>query len=148
MKAQVNLSRAIGCEFLARKLKSLGILLGIIVFVSLAVAIWLTTVNVWWWLLAVPVILFSILGVTAFVAARVTLLVLKPTVTDIQDQAVKDFVDKFERVAEHVQTPMFILVFRVIRDILRPGKKTFIQSATEDSTTLHKDLAALQAKFK
>lgn len=147
MKAQIQLSRAIGCEFLARKIKSIGIVLGIVIFIALAIAIWLTTVSAWWWLLAAPVIIFSVFCIIAFGIARFMLGVLKPAMTDTQDKAVKDFVDKFERVAEHLQTPMFIIVFRIIRDILRPREKTFIQSATQDSTTLHKDLLELQKKF-
>jgi len=148
MKAQIQLSRAIGCEFLARKLRSVMILLSVVMFAVLALAIWLTTVSAWWWLFAVPVILISIVLIAAFVVANVAIKVLRPNLTEQQDGAVKAFINKFERVAEHLQTPMFIIVFRVILDIIRKRDPSFIQTATKDSTTLHKDLLELQKSFK
>lgn len=148
MKAQIQLSRAIGCEFLSRKLTSLAILMAIVAVATLAIALGLTTVNIWWWLLAVPVILSSLLLFAVYVIAALAIKMFRPTLTEMQAKAVKDFVDKLERVAEHIQTPMFMIAFRVIWDIIRPSRRTFIQSATEDSTTLHKDLLALQQKFR
>lgn len=148
MKTQINLIRAIGSEFAGRKLKLILLIFGILALIALIGAIWLTTLSAWWWLLAVPVIIVVVLGILAGLVASLLVTMLRPSLTKPQKAGVKKFVDKLERVAETIQTPMFILVFRVVRDSVRPGGTTFIQSTAEDSTTLHKDFLELQRDFK
>lgn len=148
MMPQANLVRAIGSEFISRKFRSTVFVLGIFAFVIIAAVIWLTTLSGWWWLLAVPIIMFMLLGLFTALMVRAMLKKLRPELTKPQANEVNSFVDKLERVADNLQTPMFIIVFRVIRDIMRPRGSTFIRTVTEDSTTLRKDLLQLQKNFK
>ncbi len=147
MKPQVSLVRAIGSEFGARKLKSVLLVTGIILIIFVGIAIWLITMSAWWWLFAIPVILFSLFSIAAYLIARIVIKRLRPDLTKSQTSAVSSFVDKLERVADNLQTPMFIIVFKVVRDIIRPRSKPFVQTIVEDSSTLHKDLLELQKNF-
>ncbi len=148
MTPQINLVRAIGSEFIGRKLKPILLALGIVALVISIAAIWLTTLSAWWWLLAIPVIIFTLIGLFTLLLVRAILRKLRPELSKPQSTAVKGFVDKLDRLVDNMQTPMFIIIFKMVRDIVRPGKGTIIQTVTEDSTTLRKDLIELQRNFK
>ena len=148
MNTSVPVVRAIGSEFAQRKLNSLIIIYAIVVSLLMVGAVWLTTINVWWWLLAVPVIVLALAGFVALLAVRLLIRFIRPELNKVQKKAVKDFVDKLERVAENLQTPMFVIVFRVVRDMLLPRKETFIKTVASDSTSLHKDFSNLVQDFK
>ncbi len=148
MKIKIELVRAIGSEFVNRKLKSIVIVFGVIALISLILTVWLATISAWWLLLLLPFLIFTMLGFLAGLAARVVIKTLRPELTRSQKTDVGNFVDKLERVAENIQTPMFIIVFRVVRDIIRPGERTFVRSVAKDSTTLHKDFSELEQNFK
>jgi len=143
----IALSRAIGTEFLLRKYKSLRLTLAIAAAIVLLLLIWLTTVNIWWWFLAAPGIVVIMLGAVLLLFVRVLIRLLSPTLSQKQDTAVKGFVDKLERVADNIQMPPFMIVFQVIRDIIRPRNPTFIKTVVDDSSTLHADFAKLTREF-
>lgn len=148
MKAQITLIRAVGSEFLARKFKTVATIVIISATLLLVLAAWLPTVDPWLWLIAAPIMLLVIAGIVAVFVLRLFIQIFRPTLTDQQKTGITDFVDKLERVTESLQTPMPIIVYRVVRDTLSPGNKTFIQTAAADSTTLHKDLLELGRSFK
>lgn len=148
MVAHTKLVRAISSEFVARKLRVIASVIALSLLAAVSMSLWLTTVNVWWWLLAAPVIMCTLLIAGALCVALAMVKMLRPTMTHDQKSGTIHFVDKLERVAEHVQTPTFILIFRVLRDMIRPRGRTFIESAAEDSTTLHTDLAKLERLFQ
>ena len=147
MKSQLDLARAIGAEFVGRKLRPLVIAFFVAALLAVALAVWLTTINGLWWLLAVPVITAAIVGGVACLAARSILKMLRPPLSSGQKIATVNFVDKLERVAETVQTPMFVIVFRIIHDMYRPSSRSFIAEVSADSTTLRADFLALARKF-
>jgi hypothetical protein len=147
MNSQITLVRALGSEFVGRKLKSVILLFGVFAAVTLAIAIWLVTVNVWWWLLAVPVIVFVVIGAIACLVVSRIVTLLRPSLTKPQKTGVSDFVDKLEHVAEGLQTPVFLIVLRVVRDIIRPNDKPFIIGLAKDSTSLRGDLKDLRRLF-
>ncbi|MET1033412.1 MAG: hypothetical protein ABWX94_02845 [Candidatus Saccharimonadales bacterium] len=147
MTIQLQLIRAISGEFIARKFMSIVLLFAVVGILVLGGAIWLTTISARWWLLAIPVIGFVLLGIVTCVAARVIIGFVRPKLTKLQSTNVARFVDKLERIAENLQTPMFIVVYRVIRDVIRPHDPSFVQTMIGDSTSLRKDLADLQRDF-
>jgi hypothetical protein len=147
MKAQVTLIRATGGEFVARKLRGTALLAGIIAAIVLAVTLWLTTFSAWWWLLAVIVIAGILLLTLAYLAAAFVIRALRPNLTKEQKAGVRDFVDKLERVTDNIGTPLPLIIFQVVRDILWPRQQNYIKTVATDSTSLHKDLAALQKLF-
>lgn len=143
----IQLIRAISAEFISRKLRSITILVGIVLALILSASIYLTTVSVWWWILAVPIFALCILAIIALALAHILARLFKPQISVAQNTAVSNFVDKLERVAEHVQTPMPLIIFNVARDMIWPRTPTFIQQVVGDSTTLHKDIAKLERDF-
>ncbi|CAN5173452.1 hypothetical protein BH09PAT3_BH09PAT3_5330 [soil metagenome] len=147
MQSQITLIRAIGSEFIARKLKSTAMLIGVVMTIAVVLVLWLTTISAWWWLLAVPVISTAILALGAYCVGMFIVKLVRPNLTAKQKTSVHEFVDKLERVADNLQTPMFIIVFRVIRDVIRPRDTSFIRDVATDSTTLHSDFMALQRDF-
>lgn len=148
MKAQITLVRAVGSEFVTRKLQPIVLVFAALSVVLLVLITWLVTISAWWWLLAVPIIIFIVLGLVVYLAIRVAVQKLRPQLTGQQTTAVKNFVDKLERVADNLGTPMPWLVFRVVRDVMRPREKTFIHEIANDSTTLRTDFIELQRNFK
>lgn len=147
MKAQVKLIRAVGSEFVGRKLRSTALTVGILAGIALVVSLWLTTLSAWWWLLATVVIAAVILLVLTYLLAAFLVKRLRPDLTNTQKTGVRDFVDKLERVADSLGTPMFMIVFRVLRDTIRSRQPTYIQTVAADGTTLHTDLAQLSKLF-
>jgi hypothetical protein len=93
------------------------------------------------------VIAAVILLALAYLLAAFVIRALRPSMTKVQKAGVRDYVDKLERVADNLGTPVFIIVFRVVRDIVWTRQPTYIQTVAADSTTLHKDLATLQKLF-
>lgn len=73
--------------------------------------------------------------------------VMRPELTKSQASAIKDFVDKLERVADSLQAPVPLIIFRMIRDIVSPRPKSYVQTVAEDSSTLRKDFLDLTARM-
>lgn len=142
-----NVARAVGAEFVHRKYRSIVVSYSVVSLVFLAVSFWLTTISAWWWLLTILVTAFVLVGVMILTIIRIIIKRVRPGLTDTQSTTVSAFVDKLERVANNLQTPMFIIVYRVVRDIIRPGNASFVRTVAEDSTTLHTDFADLQRKL-
>lgn len=94
-----------------------------------------------------PVIVLAILGVVAYISARAVTKRLRPELTKAQASDVVAFVDKLERVASNLQTPMFMIIFHVMRDVVLPRKNTFIGTAANDSVSLREDFLKLQKNF-
>lgn len=147
MKPHVQLTRAIGSEFLTRKLSDIRLIFAIGSLLALTLVIWLVTVSVWWWLLAVHVIAAVIVGVVVLVFATLIVRLIRPRITKDQNSEVKSFVDKLERVAENVQTPVPIIVFRVLKDVILTPEQTYVERVAADSTSLHTDLIQLRTVF-
>lgn len=147
MKPTAALIRAISMEFISRKFKSLLIPIGIVGLVCLIITIILTAINSWWLLLLVPLIIVLSIGLLLSMFARTIINMARPNLSTHQAILVKDFVDKLERVTENVQTPMFIIVFKVARDSVHPHGASFIRDATKDGASLSTDFIKLVKKF-
>ena len=128
MRPQIDLIRAIGSEFAIRKLRGIMLVFGLVSLALAAGLIWLTTLNAWWWLLAVPALMAVLLGTAILLITRLTVKALRPQMTKTQKKAVSGFVSKLERTADNLQTPLFIIVYRIVRDVVRPRGKSFIVS--------------------
>lgn len=108
---------------------------------------WLTTQNAWWWLLEVVFIVGSLLFAFLVIVVNVILRWTEPVLTETQKQAVGGFVDKLERVAENLQTPQIVIIYYVVRDIIRPRPDSFIASVSRDSKALAPDFVRLRNEF-
>ena len=150
MNVQPSISavRSIGVEFARRFYMPVVITVAIVAAVLLALSIWLVTLNEWWLIL-----LILVCGLIVFATVLVTGLVLiikkiTPSQSRAQKSQTKAFVDKLMRVAEVTATPKFILLFQVLKDIVKPSKAGFISSVSNDTTSLKKDFLELKDSFK
>jgi len=139
--------RSIASEFARRLYAPVAVSSAIVAALVLALAIWLVTINEWWLIL-----LILVCGMTffAFVALGVALIVIKkvtPQQSKIQKKQTKAFVDKLLRVAEVTSTPKFILLFQVMKDIVKPSHEGFISSVSNDTVSLKRDFIALKDSF-
>jgi hypothetical protein len=148
MKPTFNAVRAVGVEFVRRSLRPLVIAGVVAAVVLLAVGGWLTTVNAWWWVLEAVFIFGAVVFAVLVIVARVVIRVADPPQTKDQKRAVRSYVDKLQRVAENLQTPQFVILFRVVRDTIRPRQDGFIETVAHDSKTLGPDFAALVKLFQ
>lgn len=148
MQSQITTMRAIGSEFLLRKLKKLvliGVVVGLIIFGLIAYAG--IAFSGWFFIL---LIIFAPVAMVPFFLWVVLKLVgrfMVPQMSTEQRTLLSAFVDKLERVAEHAQTPVFVIMFRIAKDILMNNEQGFIRRVTDDSTTLRPEYDALQLAF-
>jgi len=146
MKPFVLALRAIGAAFVMRLYFPLVIGAVSIIVILVSGALWLTTVDEWWWLLFIPITsLLIVLFAVGFVILMVVRLV-RPAQTKAQQQAVKQFIDKLQGVAEIVGTPKVIIFFRVVRSIAAPSKDSFLTDLVKNGE-LGKEFRAIQASF-
>lgn len=145
--AHIKTSRAVGAEFVRRKLSGITIIIAVVSALFLGIGIWLTTISSWWWILLAVIIAWILLGMLLLAVAWFAARLLRPTMTADQRHAVSDFVDKIERVSESLQTAPFMIFLRILKDMLFPSDKTFIRQIADDSTTLHSSYLQLAKLF-
>ncbi|MDB5162563.1 MAG: hypothetical protein JWO54_553 [Candidatus Saccharibacteria bacterium] len=140
--------RSIAAEFALSLYKPVTIAVGIIAAILLGLSIWLVTFSQWWLILVV-----FISGLILFVAAALIIIwiiikTVNPAQTKAQRQQSKLLVEKLLRVAEVTSTPKALLLFQVVKDVIRPSQQGFIVSVTSDTKTLKNDFVALKDSFK
>lgn len=139
--------RAIGAEF-ARQLWVWCLTISLIVSaLFIALLMWLTSLSVWWWLLALPI------GVgISVVAALLTVFFLliryvRPPLNASQKKNIKAFVSQLQFVSEFTSTPKFLLLSRVVRSIAAPKSNRYLQDIFE-TKNLKKDFQAIVHSFR
>jgi hypothetical protein len=147
VQQHVGVARAIAASFTTRKLKSSIILLSVATIVVAGLSIWLVRISLWWLFLVIPVVLWLFVAALVLAVGYALIRILRPNLNAQQHQAVEDFVDKLERVADSVQTPALIIAIRIVWDAIRRSESTFIQRAVSDGATLHADYAELIKRY-
>ena len=141
--------RAIGSEFVRRALKPLIIVVPLVLTGLLSLGAWLITRSAWWWLLEAVLIMATIVIFVVYLLVQALIKTIEPVLNREQRQAVRSFVDKLERTAENLQTPQPVILYRIVRDIVkkRQGSDSFITAMARDSRELAPDFRALQKQF-
>ena len=147
MDAFVLTIRAIGAALALRLAIPVVIVTSVWFVVFYGGTLWLTTLSGWWWLLMIPITtLFCIalgVGFVFFMLIRH----VRPPQTKAQKQAVKEFVDKMQHIAEIAGTPKFLILVRVVRSIAAPTKDTYLSDILQDRQLVG-DFRALQRSFR
>jgi len=138
----------VSAEFAWRLLKPMLVFGAVLAALLLFIGGWLTAQHALWWILE-----FVFITSTIFFAvlAVITISILnrfKPEQTPTQKKAVADFADKLQRVADTIGISRFVLLFRIVREVVRPPEQSFIKQIAHDSTTLHTDFIKLQKQFE
>lgn len=140
--------RAISAEFAQRIFAPTIYIVGGALLVLIGISIWLVTISGWWWWLLAPLILLSVLFIFAVTIAGLIIRLLRPQQTKTQRGEVRSFVDALQGTSEAIQTPKFILLFRLVKDILFPTEKGLVQELSGNASTLKNGLKTLVASFQ
>lgn len=140
--------RAIAVEFAQRIFLPIILVIGGVLVVLIGIAIWLVTTSGWWWLVLAPLIVITVISIFATVIAGIMVRLLKPTQTRAQQEQVRLFVSSLQETSEAVQTPLFILFIRVLKDVLFPGKESYIGKLSSTAVTLKSSLQEIISSFK
>jgi hypothetical protein len=150
MKSTIKLVQAIGVEFIRRAIRPLIVIGSTAIVLLLILGGYLTTISAWWSILEVLLVVWALLFISLAVAIRVLVGIADPPQSTAQRQLVRRYVDKLQRVAEHLQTSQFLILFRVVRDTAWPptDRETFIETVSHDTKTLNPDFKKLQEEFQ
>lgn len=115
-----------------------------------ALVIWIAYAASLWWLLLgiVPTTLFCV-ALAIWIGVFVTAGRLAPDMNREQKKATKRVVKEVGSVAEHIGTPRFILIFRIVRDVVMPPRtgQTLIGELAGTPGKLHREFEALRKLF-
>lgn len=140
--------RAIATEFAQRVYTIVLIIAAAIIIVLIAVSIWLVSMSAWWWVLVIVFIAWILLGAILLTIAGVIITMTRPLQTKAQKKLVKTFVDKLQSVSEVLQTPRFMLLFRLVKTSLNPQRYNVIKNLTEHTVGLQRDLDEIIRSFR
>jgi len=140
--------RAIATEFAQRVYTIVLIVAAAIIIVLIAVSIWLVSMSAWWWVLVIIFIAWILLGAILLTIAGVIITMTRPLQTKVQKKLVKTFVDKLQSVSEVLQTPRFMLLFRLVKTSLNPQRYNVIKNLTEHTVGLQRDLDEIIRSFR
>lgn len=118
--------------------------------VVMGVVAWIASIaSAWWWLLAVVPSIVFLLALALWVFVRVLAGRISPPLSKQQKRAVKRFNQKINDVAEKIATPKFVIVYRVIKDVItRPtSSKTFIGEIAQEPGEMRKAFDDLRNSF-
>ena len=147
LKSSFIILRAIALELARRLFKPVAITLGVVAVLVALGLIALVSIDVWWWLLVIPVgligiVLLTLLTIIGFVLER-----NNPVRNDEQRQRVGAFVDKLQRMAELRATPKVFILTKIAGDIIRPRRDSYLRSVIDDTKTLKRDFDDLSKAF-
>lgn len=140
--------RAISAEFARRLYMPIVITVASMLVVLLALTVWLITISAWWWLLMVLLIIATVVFAVIATIAGVVITLFTPNQSKVQKQSVKKFVDKLQEVAETLQTPKFILMVRLIKDVAVPSDAGMVTQLTSHVSSVRPDFQAIVDSFK
>lgn len=150
MGSTVQAARAVTSEYARQLLRPLlWIGIGVYAFVA-AIVIWIAYAASPWWLLLgiIPTTLFCV-GLAIWIGVFVTAGRLAPDMNREQRKATKQVVKQVGAVAERIGTPKFILLFKIVRDVVFPPRtgQTLIGELADTPGQLHRDFEALRKLF-
>jgi hypothetical protein len=139
--------RAIGAELARRIYLPVVIAFAIIALILITILSWAVSLDLLWLLVAIP--LFGLLIIAAVILAVVGFLFkrLAPGINKSQRKQVSLFVDKLQSLSEIAQTPKFILLFKIARDVISPKQSNFLSSSVQNSLALKKDFNELKVNI-
>jgi len=148
VKNNLVIIRAIAAEFAHRIYVPVLVMVIILALLLIGLSIWLVTISAWWWILAVLIYVFILAIGVVLVVVRGIIGAVNPRQTKTQRSAVKAFVDKLQNLSDITQTPKFILLFRILRDVVSSEKKgAFIEATIQNTTSLKSDYTNLLYLF-
>lgn len=149
MDTVTKASRAVLAEYARRTLRPFEIG-AVILFIMLLIGTTYLIVNVsaWWWLLMIVVFAYGLIGSLLWLIIHFTMDRLRPAQTGVQISAVRDFVERIEKVSDAIGTTKFGLLLRIIGDVMRKRQQNVIQGFVHDSSELKSSFENVVDTFK
>lgn len=139
--------RAIGAAF-ARRLWWTGAIWAFVPSVILIMLLlWLTSLNSWWWLLALPIGIGISVALVLLAIFHLLINHVRPVQTAAQKTQVANFVEKLQFASEITSTPKIIMLFRTVRSIAAPKSDRYLQNIFE-TKDLKKDFQDISRSFQ
>lgn len=148
MKPTIQAVRAIAARFALQVYVPVAAIISAIVIGLIVLSGWLTTYSPWWWVLFVLAVLLGMIIGTILIIIWAIITVVTPNQTPKIRRQVRAFVEKISQLSEVAQTPKFILLFRLVRDTLRPREDSYIASVSTATKTLRTDFTELIEAFR
>ena len=126
MKSFVLALRAIGSQLAFRLFVPVAMATIAVIALLVLGTLWLTSLSEWWWLLFIPITIFSCVVLAIGSVAWLLIRFVRPPQTKAQLQATARFVDKMQNLADVASTPKVIIFFRVVRSIAAPSKDSYL----------------------
>jgi hypothetical protein len=139
--------RAIGAELARRIYLPVVIAFAIIALILIALLSWAASTDLLWLLVAVPVFILLFIVAVILMAVGFIFKRLAPRINKSQRKQVSVFVDKLQSLSEIAQTPKFILLFKIARDVVSPKQSQFLSSSVQNSLALKKDFNELKVNI-
>lgn len=142
--------RAITSEY-AKRWLWLPFAIGVGVYVLIIGLIWWVAAEAspWWWLLAIIPTLLFLIALTIWIIARIITERVAPEMNKKQKKAAKAFVGRIDKVAEHIGTPKFVILYRILKDVVvRPtSSKTYIGEIASEPGEMRRAFDDLRSTF-
>ena len=148
MTQTIQAVRAIAARFALQVYIPVTAIISVVVVGLVVLSAWLTTYSAWWWLLFVLVVLLGLIIGTILIIIWAIITVVTPNQNSKLRRQVKAFVEKISQLSDVAQTPKFILLFRLVRDTMRPRENSYIASVSTATKTLRADFTELVEAFR
>lgn len=140
--------RAVSAEFANRiYLPIVGIVGGVLLIALIAGAVLINFSDLWWLLLVPAMFLFIIFAIAATIGG-IFLRMLRPRQTKDQKKNVASFVDSLQWASEAVATPKFILLLRLVKDLVFPSKTSLVNEVSTNTSSLTAGFARIIRSFQ
>jgi energy-coupling factor transporter transmembrane protein EcfT len=149
MNPRIKALRAVSSRYLIVTIKPLLLsVIAAVVILSALILFLSTHYTAWWLFFFLPLLLLGLPAIALLFVAGSVAQRIAPLMTKEQTKAAKEYVNNMLEVSEGLQTPQFIIAFKIIRDVLmRKGQDGFIYKMTNNSTRLKKDFEVLTKLF-
>jgi hypothetical protein len=142
-------SRAVLAAYTKKALRPFEIIAMIIFVITLAITTYLVAaVSAWWWLLMIVVISYGVIGSILWLILHFTIDKLRPKQTKKQEEAVKNFIDSTEKIADIIGLTRFGLILRVVRDVVSRRQENVLTDFAYSSKGLKDDFKKVIEAFK
>lgn len=96
----------------------------------------------------IPTLLFLIV-LTLWIIVRIIAVRIAPIMNKTQRKAARAFVDKIDKATEHLGTPKFVVLYRIIKDVvIRPTSgKTYIGEISQEPGEMRRAFDHLRSLF-
>jgi hypothetical protein len=106
-----------------------------------------TTINPWWWVLALPLGVATIVGGVAALTLLKVLRTLSPPMNARQTQAAREFVERTGTYAGVVGMSRYMIAWTVIRQVVLRRDTSILTRLTDNSSELAQDYRTIHQEF-